>query len=161
MSRHTLEQAALPYRADDSRHNGFTGYRQALSEADLDDLADDAGHGGTLKRSLARLSVWEQDMRRIQAQEAPSGATTQNERETVPRRQRTLSDEAARRRQLLAARMSSEAAANGMNLLQLGAVGPQTRPNYDAIILKFQSWVNQRKDQVVTDTAKPGWRPSL
>ena len=82
-------------------------------------------------------------MRRVQEQEAPSDATTENETETVPRRQRILSDEAARRRQLLAARMSSEAAANGMNLPQLGAVGPQTRP-----ILKFRNWVNQRKDGV-------------
>ena len=48
-----------------------------------------------LKRSQARLSLWEKDMRRIQAQEAPSDATMENETETVPR-QRTLSDEAAR-----------------------------------------------------------------
>ena len=87
---------------------------------------------------------------RIQAQEAPSEATMENETETVPR-QRTLSDEVARCRRLLAARMSSDAAANGTNLLQLGAVGPQTRLNYASSLLKFEIWMNQREAKAVTD----------
>ena len=108
--------------ADDFRNNDLTGCKQALSEADIDGQARPAklATEERLKRSRARLFVWEKNMRRIQAQEAPNDATTENETETVPRRQRTLSDEAARRRRLLAARMSSDVAANGMNLQQLG-----------------------------------------
>ena len=33
----------------------------------------------------------------------------------------------------------------------LGAVGPQTRQNYAASLLKFENWVNQQEKQVVTD----------
>ena len=43
------------------------------------------------ERNHARLSSLEKDMRRIQAQEAASDATTQSETETIPRRQRDLS----------------------------------------------------------------------
>ena len=46
-----------------------------------------------LRRNHARLSVWERDMRQLQAQDAVSDATTENEAE--PRHQRTLSNEAA------------------------------------------------------------------
>ena len=84
-------------------------------------------------------------MRPIEVQEALSDATTENETEAIPRRQRTLSDEAGRRRRLLVCRMANDAAANGMNLLQHGAVGPQTRLNYAASLLKFESWLEQRK----------------
>ena len=104
-----------------------------------------------LERNHARLSVWEKDVRRLQAQDAVSNATTENETETAPRRQRALSNKAAHRRELLAARMSSEAAAKGLNLLQLGAVGPQTRQNYAASLLKFENWVGQQGTQVVID----------
>ena len=88
-----------------------------------------------LERNHARLSVWEKDVHRLQAQDAVSNATTENETETAPRRQRTLSNKAAHHQELLAARMSSEAAANAMNLLQLGAVGPQTRQKYAASLV--------------------------
>ena len=59
-----------------------------------------------------------------------SDATTENETETMVQRQRTLTDEAARRRRLLVCRNANNAAANGMNLFLHGAVGPQTRLNY-------------------------------
>ena len=49
MSRHSSEQAALPYPAVGSRHDDLTGCRQARSGADLEGQADDAGHGGTLE----------------------------------------------------------------------------------------------------------------
>ena len=94
-----------------------------------------------LKRSHARLFVWEKDMRRIQAQETLSDATTENETEAIPRSQRTLSDEASRRRRLLVCRMANDAAGNGMNLLQRGAVDPLTRLNYATSFLKFGSWL--------------------
>ena len=71
--------------------------------------------------------------------------------EAIPRRQRTLSDGAGRRRRLLVCRMANGAAANGMNFLQHGAVGPQTRLNYTAALLKFESWLEQREEKVVTD----------
>ena len=71
------------------------------------------------------VSLWEKDMRRIQAQEALSDAT------------RTLSDEAGRQLRLLVCRMANEAAAN--------AVGPQTRLNYAASLLKFESWLEHRE----------------
>ena len=35
MSRHSSEQAALPYRADDSRYNDLTGYRQPSQKRTL------------------------------------------------------------------------------------------------------------------------------
>ena len=47
--------------------------------------------------------------------------------------------------------MSSDAAANWTNLLQLGAVGPQTRLNYASSLLKFEVWMNQREAKAVTD----------
>ena len=141
MSRHSSDQAELPYPADDSRYNDLIGYRQALSVADLDGQANDAGH------SHARLSVWEKDMCQIQAQEALSGATTENETEAISRRKRTLSDEAGRRRRLLVSRMANDAAANGMNFLQHGAVGPQTRLNYAPSLLKFERWLEQREEK--------------
>ena len=85
-----------------------------LSEADLDGQAADAGHGGTLENEAMHVSLWEKDMHRIQAQEALSDATM--ETEAIPRRQRTLSDEAGRRRRFLVSRMANDAAASGMNL---------------------------------------------
>ena len=36
MSKHSSEQAALPYPADESRFDDLTGCRQARSEADLE-----------------------------------------------------------------------------------------------------------------------------
>ena len=92
------------------------------------------------ERSHARLSVWEKDMRQIQAQEALSDATTENETEAIPQRP------AGRRRRLLVSRMANDAAASGMNLLQHGDVGPQTRLNYDASLLKFEGWLEQREE---------------
>ena len=83
------------------------------------------------------------------ANKAPSDATTENDTETALSRQ--LSDEAARRRRLLAARMSTDAAANGTNLQQLGAVGPHTRQNCVASFLKFEIWINQREAKAVTN----------
>ena len=80
-----------------------------------------------------------------------SDAKTENEAETVPRRQRTLSDEAARRRRLLVCRMANDAAANGMNLIQNGAVGPQIRLNYATSLLKFESWLERQREKIVTD----------
>ena len=59
--------------------------------------------------------------------------------------------EAGRRQRLLLSRLANDAAANGMNLLLHGAVGPQTRLNYAASILKFESWLEQREEKVVTD----------
>ena len=97
-----------------------------------------------LRLSHARLSAWEKDKRQFQAKEELSDATTENETETVSRRQRTLSNETA-------ARMTSEAAAKGMNLLQLGAVGPQTRQNYAASLMKFEQWTNQQRRRIETD----------
>ena len=49
MSRHSSEQAALPYPAVGSRHDDLTGCRQARSGADLEGQVDDTGHGGTLE----------------------------------------------------------------------------------------------------------------
>ena len=121
-----------------SRNGGLTGCSHAFRKRYLAGRPTTLATEERLKWSHARLSVWEKDMRQIQAQEAVSDARTENETETAPRRQRTLSNEAARRRQLLAARMSSEAAARGMNLLQLGAHGPQTRQNYAASLLRFE-----------------------
>ena len=63
-----------------------------------------------LERSHARLCSWEKDMRQVRTQEADSDATTENEAETIPRRQKTLSDEAAQRRRLLVSRMANDAA---------------------------------------------------
>ena len=49
VSKHSSERAALPYPADDSRYTDLTGYEHAITEADLDGQANDAGHGGTLE----------------------------------------------------------------------------------------------------------------
>ena len=50
-------------------------------------------------------------------------------------------------RRLLVSRMANDVAANGMNLLQHGAVGPQTRLNYAASLLKFESWLELRGEK--------------
>ena len=57
------------------------------------------------------------------------------------RRQWTLSNEVGRWRRLLVCRMANDA----------GAVGPQTLLNYAASLLKFESWLEQREEKVVTD----------
>ena len=91
-------------------------------------------------------------MCQLQTQEAVSDATTEIETNTIPGRQWTLSNEATRLRQLRAARMSSKAAARGMNLLQLRAIGPQTRQNYAAYCLTFECGVRRQGKRVETDT---------
>ena len=77
----------------------------------------------SLKRSHARLSVWEKDMRRIQAQEAPSDATRRTKQKRYLAIRGLCQTKQCVVGRLLATRMSSNAAANGMNLLQFGAVG--------------------------------------
>ena len=88
------------------------------------------------ERNHARLCSWEKDTSRIQTQQAASDA--ENNPSTP------MSDEAARRRRLLVCRSANDAAANGMNLVQHGAVGPQTRLNYATSLLKFASWLEPR-----------------
>ena len=72
MSRHSSEQAALPYPANDSRYTDLTGYRQALLEVDLDGRPTTLATEERLKRSHARLSVWEKDMRRNRHRSHPA-----------------------------------------------------------------------------------------
>ena len=63
-------------------------------------------------------------MRQLKTNESFSGATTEKKTETASRRLWTLSNETARHRQLLAARMSSKAVARGRNLPHLGVGWP-------------------------------------
>ena len=143
MSRHSSEQAALPYPADDSRYDDLTGCRQGQ--------ADVAGRGGTLEtKPCTSLCVGKGH--------APATGAGGNQRchngernRSNPPTSKDLSDEAGRRLRLLVCRMANDAAADGMNLLQHGAVRPQTRPNYAASLLKFESWLEQREEKVVTD----------
>ena len=88
--KETLWPPAWPYSTSGYRDDGYAGGKQALSKRAL--IAKERS-----ERNHARLSSLEKDMRRIQTQEPASHATTENETETIPRRQRTLSDEAARR----------------------------------------------------------------
>ena len=78
-------------------------------------------------------------------------AAPENETEAIPRRREILLDEAGRRRRLLVCCMANDAAASGMNLLQHGAVGPQTQLNFAFTLRKFGSWLEQREEKVVTD----------
>ena len=111
MSKSNTVPPALPYSTSGYRDDGYAGGKQALSGRAMIAME-------RLEGDHARLCCWEKGMRQMQTQEAVSDATTENEAETIPRRQRTLSDEAARRRRLLVCRMANDAAANGMNLLQ-------------------------------------------
>ena len=80
-----------------------------------------------------------------QADDADHGGMVEMEPNT------SLSNETACHRQLLAARMSSKAAAKGRNLLHLGAVGHLTRQNYAASLMNLEHRAKLQGRPVETD----------
>ena len=131
MSSPSSKQSALTHTQDDfywnetadSRSDDGTGCGDALSKA-LGSQADDADHRRTVEtepNTSLRKRCASQKRRSHSAAPQPEKKT-----ETASRRLWTLSNETARHRQLLAARMSSKAAGRGRNQLHLGVVGHLT-----------------------------------
>ena len=128
---------ALPYSMSGYRDDGYAGSKEALSETSL----DCKGVLGTKPCTSVFFGK----------EHAPNSNTGGRQRCHIGERNRnnpSAPKDLVRRSRSTAATVDmphgERRSSRWVNLLQHGAVGPQTRLNYAASLLKFESWLEQR-----------------